>query len=376
MKKLAVLIVLFIFTFACALPVMAVDLKSAQQEKSQIDNRISKINQDKKKVLQEKIKLERAKKNITKLQAAESNEYKQLITDINEMVVYIKEIEQSVIEAENNYNKQMKLLKTRLVVMYENSSTSVFETLVDSKNIIDFFEKLQYMSLISQYDRKAVEELNRAKMDVEFKKKLQEDAKKILLDKADVKQERLSSLKASRAELDVKITRSKAELSKLEKQVDALYNESQKLNDIIKNLSKKGKYAGGSMVWPCPSSFSVVSGFGMRKHPILRKYKMHTGIDIDGDRGASIIAANKGTVIISKYDRGGYGNMIVIDHGGGITTLYGHASKLLVIVGDEVAAGQVIAKVGSTGLSTGPHLHFEARKDGIPQNPLAGYLIK
>jgi len=376
MKKLAVLIVLFIFTFACALPVMAVDLKSAQQEKSQIDNRISKINQDKKKVLQEKIKLERAKKNITKLQAAESNEYKQLITDINEMVVYIKEIEQSVIEAENNYNKQMKLLKTRLVVMYENSSTSVFETLVDSKNIIDFFEKLQYMSLISQYDRKAVEELNRAKMDVEFKKKLQEDAKKILLDKADVKQERLSSLKASRAELDVKITRSKAELSKLEEQVDALYIESQKLNDVIKNLSKKGKYAGGSMVWPCPSSFSVVSGFGMRKHPILRKYKMHTGIDIDGDRGASIIAANKGTVIISKYDRGGYGNMIVIDHGGGITTLYGHASKLLVIVGDEVAAGQVIAKVGSTGLSTGPHLHFEARKDGIPQNPLAGYLIK
>jgi murein DD-endopeptidase MepM/ murein hydrolase activator NlpD len=113
----------------------------------------------------------------------------------------------------------------------------------------------------------------------------------------------------------------------------------------------------------------------MRMHPILRKYKMHTGIDIDADKGDSIIAANKGTVIIAKYDRNGYGNMIVIDHGGGITTLYGHASKLLVSVGDEVNAGQVIAKVGSTGLSTGPHLHFEVRVDGTPKNPLSnGYL--
>ncbi len=90
----------------------------------------------------------------------------------------------------------------------------------------------------------------------------------------------------------------------------------------------------------------------------------------------SIVAANSGTVIISKYDENGYGNYLVVDHGGGITTLYGHASKLLVGVGDKVKAGQVIAKVGMTGLATGPHLHFEVRKDGVPVNPLNGYVSK
>ena len=126
------------------------------------------------------------------------------------------------------------------------------------------------------------------------------------------------------------------------------------------------------MQWPCPSSYNVTSYYGMRKHPILRKYKMHTGIDIGASKGSSIVAANKGTVIMATYDKsGGYGNMVVLDHGAGITTLYAHASKLCVKVGDEVKAGAVIAKVGSTGLSTGNHLHFEVRVNGETKNPLS-----
>ena len=102
---------------------------------------------------------------------------------------------------------------------------------------------------------------------------------------------------------------------------------------------------------------------------------MHTGIDIGASKNSSIVAANKGTVIMAQYDKsGGYGRMVVIDHGGGITTLYAHANSLLVKVGDEVKAGQTIAKVGSTGLSTGNHLHFEVRENGVPVNPLSKYL--
>lgn len=376
MKRMTSLMVLFVFILSWTLPVAAIDIKSAQKDKSTIDNRINKINQDKKKVLEQKAKLESAKKAVTKTQAAESNAYKQLVNEVADLEAYLKELEQAVAQAEDNYNQQRELLKTRLKVMYENSNTSVLETLLKSENLIDFLAKLQYMSLISMNDQKIVDELNQAKMDVEYKKKLQEDTRQQLLGKVSDKQQRLSSLKASRADLESQISRSQAELKKLEKEEDALVAESNRLNSVIKNLSKKGKYAGGSMIWPCPGNFTVVSSFGMRKHPILRKYKMHTGIDIDADKGDSIVAANKGTVIISKYDRNGYGNMVVIDHGGGITTLYGHASKLLVKVGDEVRAGQVIAKVGSTGLSTGPHLHFEVRKDGIPKNPLVGYLSK
>jgi murein DD-endopeptidase MepM/ murein hydrolase activator NlpD len=134
-------------------------------------------------------------------------------------------------------------------------------------------------------------------------------------------------------------------------------------------LQQRAKYIGGNMKWPTPGYTNVVSPYGRRLHPILKKYKMHTGIDIDAPSGASIIAANSGTIIIAGW-RSGYGNTVVIDHGGGITTLYAHCSKILVKVGDHVAAGKVIAKVGSTGLSTGAHLHFEIRVNGDTVDPL------
>lgn len=106
----------------------------------------------------------------------------------------------------------------------------------------------------------------------------------------------------------------------------------------------------------------------MRFHPILKKNKMHTGMDIGAPKGANIVAAENGTVIQAGWNNA-YGNMIVINHGGNLVTLYAHASKLLVSVGQQVTKGQVIAKVGSTGYSTGPHLHFEVRKNGDPVNP-------
>lgn len=375
MKRLIFpLLIIFMIT-VMALPVMANTIKNYQEEKSSIDSRINKITKEKKQVLQAKAKLESQKKDVTSQQAAEKKQYNALVKEIEDIQALIKELEKSIAEAEDNYNKQKELLKTRLKVMYESTNNSFFDLLAQSESIIDFMDRVRYMSLISQNDQKIVEELNQAKLDVEYKKKTQEEQKQELQLQLESKKARLASLKNSRAELDQEIQRSSAKLDKLEKEEDELIAESKRLNDVIKNLSKKKKYTGGSMVWPLPSSYNVVSSFGMRKHPILRKIKMHTGIDIDGNKGDSIVAANSGTVIISHYQNG-YGNTVVIDHGGGITTLYAHCSKLLVKVGNEVKSGAVIAKVGSTGLSTGPHLHFEVRKDGKPVNPLDGYLSK
>ena len=376
MKRLAIVTVLFILLFTSIAPAAAIDLKTAKNEKSTVDSRISKVNANKKKVLEQKAALERQKKKVANAQAAENNAYKELVSQLTDAQENLRITEAALADAVANYNSQRELVKTRLGVMYENTSSTMLDTLLESRSILEFFERIQYMSVIAQSDSELINDLNDLKLDVEYKRKMQQEAKALLEQKTSDKQERLSSLKASRAELEDQLSRSKAELAKLEKEEDALLAESKRLQSVIKNLSKSTKkYAGGPMTWPLPSSYTITSSFGMRKHPILRKYKMHTGIDIDGDTGNSIVAANRGTVIMAQYDTsGGYGRMIVIDHGGGISTLYAHCSKLLVSVGDEVKAGGIIAKVGSTGLSTGSHLHFEVRVNGDPVNPLNGYL--
>ena len=134
--------------------------------------------------------------------------------------------------------------------------------------------------------------------------------------------------------------------------------------------AKPAKAGGGVLSWPVVGE--VTSGFGYRVHPIFNVRRMHTGVDIDADMGAPIKASDAGVVVSAGW-QGGYGKCIVITHGGGLATLYGHASELLVAAGDTVKRGEVIGKVGSTGYSTGPHLHFEVRVNGSPVDPL-GYL--
>ena len=118
-----------------------------------------------------------------------------------------------------------------------------------------------------------------------------------------------------------------------------------------------------------PGYTRITSEFGMRLHPILKVYKLHTGIDIGAPMGANFIAASNG-VVVKAGENSAYGKMVVIDHGGGITTLYAHGSEILVNVGDEVRRGQAILKVGSSGYSTGPHAHFEVRVNGEYVQPL------
>ena len=134
-------------------------------------------------------------------------------------------------------------------------------------------------------------------------------------------------------------------------------------------------YVGGTLVWPVPGRTSLTSLYGMRVHPITGAYKLHTGIDISAPLGTYFVAAANGVVSKATYNTA-YGNMVIIDHGGGVQTLYAHGNSILVQVGDEVKAGTPVLEVGSTGYSTGPHAHFEIRINGQTVNPLDYYQNK
>jgi murein DD-endopeptidase MepM/ murein hydrolase activator NlpD len=350
-------------------PVSADKLTETQNQKKTVDKKINDLNSQKK---SEQKKLQTAKEKQEEIESAqkrEKQEYDELVVQIGELNQGIEELDKSIEASEKEYNDKMELLKVRLRVMYENSDFTYLDTLAQSKSVIDFLERLELVSTISKKDKEIVECIKEAKRDIEFKKQLVLEQKEQVQLKADETLVTINNLSASRASLDNQIKEINAKLKKLEQEEDKLVKQSNALVSQIKNLQKKGSYAGGSMTWPCPSSSKISSYYGNRLHPILKKYKMHTGIDISAKQGTSIVAANKGTVIMAGWQNG-YGYTVVLDHGGGITTLYAHCSKILVSVGQSVKAGDTIAKVGSTGMSTGPHLHFEVRKNGATTNPL------
>ncbi|MBV9953207.1 MAG: peptidoglycan DD-metalloendopeptidase family protein [Acidimicrobiia bacterium] len=156
----------------------------------------------------------------------------------------------------------------------------------------------------------------------------------------------------------------------IEARVVSLEKESDSIGLLLAERQKdQPAYTPGSITFRAPlAHFTVGSGFGMRMHPILHYTRLHAGQDLDAPAGTPIMAAASGTVLVAGL-RGGYGNCVVIGHGHGIATVYAHQSRLLVQVGDEVKAGDVIGAVGTTGLSTGPHLHFETRVKGVPVDP-------
>ncbi|HOM01857.1 MAG TPA: peptidoglycan DD-metalloendopeptidase family protein [Acetivibrio sp.] len=366
--------VLAVVTFSLILsslfvPTFAKTISDVQKEKNTVDNQLNSITKQKKQEKEKLNSVESEKKKIQSEQEQKTKEFNSLNQQVEELNKHIEEIDAAIKESEERYNKQMELLKVRINVMYQNSGSTYIQTLAESENFIDFLNKLELVSAISKRDKEIIEDIKQAKEDVEFKKKLAVEKRDTVKEKAEQSLKALNELSVARSKLDSEISSINSQLKKLEQQENELIRQSNELAGQIRRLQQSGNYAGGTMRWPAPSSSTISSYFGNRLHPILKVYKMHTGIDISAASGTSIVAANKGTVIMSGWQNG-YGYTVVIDHGGGISTLYAHCSKLLVKVGDSVNAGDTIAKVGSTGLSTGPHLHFEVRKNGTPVNPL------
>lgn len=277
---------------------------------------------------------------------------------------------------QEDLDHQIVILNSRLRDTYKNGTVSYLELLFGSEDFSDFLSRLQYMSFIIKQDLALIDKIEKEKAVVEQKKlELEKKQRAIAEIKAEVhikKQELASNREQRKAALD-RIQKEKAayekELNDLEQTSNALIGMIQRIQASSGYKPKNGsavRNGSGSMMWPLNGT--ITSNFGYRVHPIFKTRKLHTGYDIAARHGTPIAAAKDGRVIFSGW-MGGYGKAIIIDHGGGISTLYGHCSALLVGQGRDVDRGQTIAQVGSTGYSTGPHCHFEVRLNGTPVNP-------
>ena len=370
MKKIISIILLGIFIVSSFVIVSSDQLQQMQEEMNYIEKRINELNEQMKKEKSKQDSIASDRKYISNQARLEEEELKRKIEVIEDFEEKLQVFDYECGELEKEYEEQMEILKKRLRIMYMNSFESQFDVFIESQDLLDYFTKIEMMNYVSQRDKEVLMDISKTKRNLELKRKIAEDEKYKVQEEADESIRDLTGLQNRGQSLAQQERNINYKLNQLAKEEDKLLRKSREISAQIKLLqTSSGSYGGGSMVWPVPGHTRVSSGFGNRLHPILRVYRMHTGIDIGAPSGAHIIATNKGVVIMSGW-QGGYGNAVIVDHGGGISTLYAHCSSLLVGIGDQVNAGTVIARIGSTGLSTGPHLHFEVRVNGEPVDPL------
>lgn len=296
----------------------------------------------------------------------------ELEASISEAQAKLETLEEELAAAEEKVNTQNENLNARLRNMYKNGSVGFIDVLMDSGSFSEFLNNLSLVEKVYTSDQDVLEELQKAYDEIDAKKKEIETLQAELSESKATMEEQKSSLEADKASVEKKKSEIAADSAETQRELDKLEADAQALTSSIRNSgssSSSSKYNGGIMAWPVPSCHTVSSGYGGRIHPTTGKYKFHGGLDIPGSYGSAIVAANSGKVIWAGNRGDSYGNYVIIDHGGGVSTLYGHSSKVLVSSGQSVSRGQRIANVGSTGRSTGPHCHFEVRINGSRVNP-------
>ena len=338
-----------------------------EKEQASIKSKISKLEESQADAQEQVTALNEL---ITNLEAQISTANQKIAVQEAEIADIQKEIDAKEAEIQASYEK----FKQRVRSMYISGDiTGGLELLLSTDDFDDYLSTSTYIQIMSEHDDAIVSALTEDKEGFQNQKAVVEEKKAEIEDeKAELsaKKEELDEKKAEADSLLSQIAADKAVLQEEQIKIDKEMASARAALDAIINAaaanSADSDYVGGTWRWPAPGYGRVSSKFGWRSW----SNSYHKGIDIAAPTGANIIASNAGTVVTSSYNAGGYGNYVIIDHGGGYLTVYGHLSRRSVSVGQKVNRGQVIGLCGSTGRSTGPHLHFEIRVNGVAQNPL------
>lgn len=287
----------------------------------------------------------------------------------------LHQLETDLVTTQKAHQKKQSATVARLRFLQRRRTTSGWAALLQSQTLEQFLDRRHQLKLVYQADQRVLSSLkteankiNTQKQQVEFKK----NEVALLTQQLSVQRSEFESQAQAQAKLVERLSTDRQALAAAEVQ---LATDSENIGLVIQQRLIQRQDANTIVVYGTgrmsfPSNGSITSGFGWRMHPILGSSRFHSGMDFGAEYGSPIRAADRGTVIFAGW-YGGYGNAVIIDHGNGITTLYGHSSQLYVVEGQVVKRGQAIAAVGSTGLSTGPHLHFEVRHNREPVDPVA-----
>lgn len=414
-NRLKIITAIMLTLIFCMQPVCNVqateesNLSEAQQEKKTLENDLQKAKEliDSLKGSKEDIQseVEKLDKQLNEI----SGKVKELESRLSKKRQEIADTESALNKAKEQEKKQYRNMKKRIQFMYENGQTSYVEMLLSADSFTDFLNAVEYITQISQYDRKMLKEYQNMQVTIadtqktletdyaslqSLQAKVQEEKQAVaalesakkgeLNDVADDLTDAQTVAKAYEAEIQaqneviaqIQAAQKRAAEQQAAQQQAQAAEENQGATDVAgenqntaQNTTPSGNgQSTGSMMWPCPSSKRVTSDYGPRTSPTNGASSNHKGIDIGAAYGADIVAADGGTVLVATYSSSG-GNYVIIDHGGGLCTVYMHASSLTVSAGQTVSKGQVIAKVGSTGISTGNHLHFGVTLNGVYVSP-------
>jgi murein DD-endopeptidase MepM/ murein hydrolase activator NlpD len=363
------------------------EIKEAQNQKSQLQSGLT----DVKSVISN---LEKTKSDLTAYVTqldASLTEVQNKISELNDLIsdkeAEIEETTAELNEAIAKEEAQYEDMKARIKSMYERGDNFYFEAIISSKSFGDMINRADYIERLTESDKKLLDEFKTTREYVEVCKTQLETEQELLEEaKADVEAEE-ASLESLIAEKEQQISAYEADISNQEQlvkeyeaeiaaqnaEIAAMEAAAKELESQLAEASKT-KYDGGMFTWPAPSYTRISDDYGNRMHPTLNVMKFHNGIDLAAPGGSPILAAYNGTVVAAAYSST-MGNYIMIDHGSNLYTIYMHASALYVSKGATVTKGQKIAAVGTTGRSTGNHLHFSVRLNGSYVSPW-NYLSK
>ncbi|MDD4722998.1 MAG: peptidoglycan DD-metalloendopeptidase family protein [Acidaminococcaceae bacterium] len=370
-RKFISAIVLVAMIFTVAMPTYADSLEDEKAKlegvQQQLQNKEAERDDHKKEVSNAIDKLMLAQKEL-----AEAKQDLQVVEEQQaDLELKIKTTQITIEKNKKEFLKTKKIYSKRLREIYINGQINYLDVLLGAKDFSDFSSRMYLLQRIISSDISLLNKLEKQKQDLADKQQALEENKKEL-DKVYAKVEAKKQLvEAKTAERRAIYATALEEQNRLEQEYNELMESSKNISAMIQNMEQEGTmgsvHGSGRFIWSIHGE--ITSPFGWRTHPIFGTQTFHSGVDIGADYGDPILAADAGTIIYAGWISG-YGNAVMIDHGSGLVTLYGHNTEVLVSVGQQVAQGQIIAHAGSTGNSTGPHCHFEVRLHGEPVNPM------